>query len=42
VAAGKAGGFGLVVGVDRLDQARALKDAGAHLVVRDLDELIRA
>ena len=41
VAAGKAGGFGLVVGVDRLDQAQALQDAGAHVVVRDLDELLR-
>jgi HAD superfamily hydrolase (TIGR01509 family) len=42
VAAGRAGGFGLVVGVDRLDQAQALREAGAHLVVRDLGELIRS
>jgi beta-phosphoglucomutase family hydrolase len=41
VAAGRAGGFGLVVGVDRLDQARALEEAGAHRVVRDLAELVR-
>ena len=41
VAAGRAGGFGLVVGVDRLDQAQALADAGAHVVVRDLAELVR-
>jgi beta-phosphoglucomutase family hydrolase len=41
VAAGKAGGFGLVVGVDRLDQADALREHGATVVVRDLDELLR-
>jgi len=39
VAAGRAGGFGLVVGVDRDGAADALRDAGADLVVRRLDEL---
>jgi beta-phosphoglucomutase family hydrolase len=41
VAAGRAGGFGLVVGVDRLDQAGALREAGADVVVADLSELLR-
>ena len=40
VAAGKAGHFGLVVGVDRAGQADALRDAGADIVVRDLAELL--
>ncbi len=40
VEAGRAGGFGLVVGVDRLDQAQALRDHGADLVVADLGELV--
>jgi len=40
VAAGAAGGFGLVIGVDRGAGAEALRDAGAHLVVRDLGELV--
>ncbi|MET0735707.1 MAG: HAD-IA family hydrolase [Microbacterium sp.] len=35
-----AGGFGLVVGVDRGVGATALLDAGAHLVVADLEELV--
>lgn len=39
VAAGRAGGFGLVVGVDRGAGERALRDNGADLVVRDLGEL---
>ena len=39
VAAGRAGGFGLVVGVDRADQRAALHDAGADIVVADLGEL---
>lgn len=39
VAAGRAGGFGLVVGVDRGAGAAALTDAGADVVVRDLGEL---
>ncbi len=40
VEAGSAGGFGLVIGVDRLDQAEALRDHGADLVVTDLGELL--
>jgi len=40
VAAGRAGGFGLVVGVDRVGQAEALRDHGADLVVSDLSELL--
>lgn len=39
VAAGRAGGFGLVVGVDRGAGAAALTEAGADVVVRDLGEL---
>ena len=39
VEAGRRGGFGLVVGVDRVGQAAALLAAGADLVVADLDEL---
>ena len=40
VEAGHAGGFGLVIGVDRLDQAQALRDHGADVVVADLGELV--
>jgi beta-phosphoglucomutase family hydrolase len=40
VAAGRAGGFGLVVGVDRAGQADQLRLAGADVVVEDLAELI--
>lgn len=40
VAAGRAGGFGVVVGVDRIGQAAALKAHGADLVVDDLEELL--
>ena len=40
VAAGKAGGFGCVVGVDRLGQADALREHGADIVVGDLAELL--
>ena len=40
VAAGRAGGFGVVVGVDRVGQAEALRDHGADLVVSDLAELL--
>ncbi|HEX2214836.1 MAG TPA: beta-phosphoglucomutase family hydrolase, partial [Mycobacterium sp.] len=40
VAAGRAGHFGLVVGVDRVDQAEALRRNGADVVVRDLAELM--
>jgi len=42
VAAGRAGGFGLVVGVDRGGQADALRERGADVVVRDLEELLAA
>lgn len=40
VEAGVAGGFGLVVGVDREDQSDALIAAGADLVVSDLADLV--
>jgi beta-phosphoglucomutase-like phosphatase (HAD superfamily) len=39
VQAGKAGGFGLVVGVARHDDPEALKQNGADIVVGDLAEL---
>jgi beta-phosphoglucomutase family hydrolase len=42
VSAGRAGGFGLVVGVDRAGQADALRARGADLVVADLAELLEA
>ena len=42
VEAGRAGGFGLVVGVDRGGQAEALRRHGADVVVVDLAELMRA
>ena len=38
--AGAAGGFGLVVGVDRGVGSEALRDAGADLVVGDLADLL--
>ena len=38
VAAGKAGGFRIVIGVDRGGQAEELSAAGATVVVSDLDE----
>ncbi len=41
VAAGRAGKFGHVVGVDRVHQAQALREHGADVVVADLDELLR-
>jgi beta-phosphoglucomutase family hydrolase len=40
VAAGKAGDFGLVVGIDRVGQRLALLENGADLVVADLGELL--
>lgn len=40
VAAGRAGHFGLVVGVDRLGQADELRRNGADIVVTDLGELL--
>jgi beta-phosphoglucomutase family hydrolase len=39
VQAGRAGNFGLVVGVDRVGDARSLRRAGADVVVTSLDEL---
>ena len=40
VQAGRAGGFGLVVGVDRVGEAEELRQAGAHVVVDDLTVLL--
>jgi len=40
VAAGRAGAFGFVIGVDRVGQAEALKAHGADIVVKDLAELL--
>ncbi|MCF7548825.1 beta-phosphoglucomutase family hydrolase [Pseudonocardia sp. WMMC193] len=40
VEAGRAGGFGRVIGVDRLGHADALRDHGADVVVKDLSELL--
>ncbi len=40
VQAGRAGGFGLVVGVDRLGQADRLREQGADIVVSDLEDLL--
>ncbi|MBJ7455906.1 MAG: HAD-IA family hydrolase [Thermoleophilia bacterium] len=42
VEAGRAGRFGWVVGVDRLEQAEALGARGADVVVSDLAELLEA
>jgi beta-phosphoglucomutase family hydrolase len=42
VEAGRAGDFGLVIGVDREGQSAALSAHGADLVVGDLAELLRA
>ncbi len=42
VEAGRAGGFGWVVGVDRADQADELGARGADVVVGDLGELLEA
>jgi alpha,alpha-trehalase len=39
VQAGRAGGFGLVIGVDRTGEPDALREGGADLVVADLGEL---
>ncbi|HDZ75770.1 MAG TPA: trehalose-phosphatase [Aurantimonas coralicida] len=39
VQAGRAGDFGVVVGVDRAGQAAALREAGADIVVADLFDL---
>jgi beta-phosphoglucomutase family hydrolase len=40
VEAGRAGGFGAVVGVDRVGQAEQLREHGASVVVTDLGELL--
>jgi len=42
VAAGRAGGFGWMVGVDRVGQAEELREHGADIVVSDLAELLEA
>lgn len=39
VEAGKAGGFGLIIGVNRANQARRLKAQGADVVVNDLSQV---
>jgi beta-phosphoglucomutase family hydrolase len=41
VEAGRAGGFKVVIGVDRVGQADELKAHGADLVVKDLAELLK-
>ena len=40
VQAGRNGGFGLVIGVDRKGGGQALRENGADVVVTDLKELI--
>jgi len=40
VEAGRAGEFGLVIGVDRKDVGEALREHGADVVVKDLGELL--
>jgi beta-phosphoglucomutase family hydrolase len=40
VGAGHAGGFGVVVGVDRVGQAAQLREHGADIVVKDLGDLL--
>ncbi|GAA2491668.1 beta-phosphoglucomutase family hydrolase [Winogradskya consettensis] len=40
VEAGRAGKFGIVIGVDRVGQADALREHGADIVVQDLSELL--
>jgi beta-phosphoglucomutase family hydrolase len=40
VAAGRAGNFGIVIGVDRVGQTEALLANGADIVVQDLSELL--
>jgi beta-phosphoglucomutase family hydrolase len=42
VAAGRAGNFGVVIGVDRVGQSEALLRNGADIVVTDLAELLSA
>lgn len=40
VQAGRAGGFGAVVGVDRVGHGAALREHGASVVVTDLSQLL--
>ncbi len=40
VQAGRAGGFGLVIGVDRKGDPESLRQGGADIVVGDLSELV--
>jgi beta-phosphoglucomutase-like phosphatase (HAD superfamily) len=40
IEAGRAGGFGLVIGVDRHSNPDPLLAAGADLIVNDLNELL--
>jgi beta-phosphoglucomutase family hydrolase len=40
VQAGRAGGFGLVIGIDHHGDSRILKDNGADIVVEDLAEIL--
>ncbi|HEU4425191.1 MAG TPA: hypothetical protein VFR67_21895, partial [Pilimelia sp.] len=40
VQAGRAGGFGLVVGVDRRGEGEVLREHGAHVVSDDLREFL--
>lgn len=42
VAAGRAGNFGCVIGVDRVGQAEDLRRNGADVVVSDLAELLQS
>lgn len=42
VEAGRAGRFGVVVGVDRVGQAEQLRAHGADIVIRDLAELLQS
>jgi beta-phosphoglucomutase-like phosphatase (HAD superfamily) len=42
VLAGRAGGFGYVVGVDRVGQASELRAQGADVVIADLEQLLHA
>jgi len=39
VEAGRRGGFGLVIGVDRSGHGRELRESGAHVVVKDLSTI---
>jgi beta-phosphoglucomutase family hydrolase len=40
VQAGRSGGFGMVIGVARKENAEALKESGADIVVKSLDEFL--